>query len=78
MLIYVLTIIAMTFASLLFVFEPESNIPDWPTALWLTVVSMTGLGLLWVKGFRFHSAPVVVHRSFRGSPHKSLHTGLCH
>lgn len=44
MLIYVLTIIAMTFASLLFVFEPESNIPDWPTALWLTVVSMTGLG----------------------------------
>ena len=78
MLIYVLTIIAMTFASLLFVFEPESNIPDWPTALWLTVVSMTGLGLLWVKGFRFHSAPVVVHHSFRGSPHKSLHTGLCH
>lgn len=44
MLIYVLTIIAMTFASLLFVCEPESNIPDWPTALWLTVVSMTGLG----------------------------------
>lgn len=42
MLIYVLTIIAMTFASLLFVFEPKSNIPDWPTALWLTVVSMTG------------------------------------
>lgn len=44
MLIYVLTIIAMTFASLLFVCEPSSNIPDWPTALWLTIVSMTGLG----------------------------------
>ncbi len=44
MLIYVLTIIAITFASLLFVCEPSSNIPDWPTALWLTIVSMTGLG----------------------------------
>lgn len=44
MLIFVLTIMATTFASLFFVFEPRSNIPDWPTALWLTVVSMTGLG----------------------------------
>ena len=44
MLIFVLTIMATTFASLIFVFEPRSNIPDWPTSLWLTVVSMTGLG----------------------------------
>mmetsp|Transcript_6117 Transcript_6117/g.11202 ORF Transcript_6117/g.11202 Transcript_6117/m.11202 type:complete len:541 (-) Transcript_6117:105-1727(-) len=44
MLIFVLAIIALTFASILFAVEPRSNIADWGSALWLTVVSMTGLG----------------------------------
>ncbi|CAE7690929.1 Shal, partial [Symbiodinium microadriaticum] len=44
MLIFVLAIIALTFAAALFSVEPRSNIADWGSALWLTVVSMTGLG----------------------------------
>ena len=44
MLIFVLAIIALTFAGILFAVEPRTNINDWGTALWLTVVSMTGLG----------------------------------
>eukprot|EP00439_Symbiodinium_sp_Y106_P067315 s2562_g11.t1 len=44
MLIFVLAIIALTFAAVLFSVEPRSNIADWGSVLWLTVVSMTGLG----------------------------------
>lgn len=43
-LLYSLAVIAVVFAEIFYFVEPRSNIPDLPSALWFTMVTMTTVG----------------------------------
>jgi len=43
-LLYTLALIAVVFAEIIYFVEPRSNIPDLPSALWFTMVTMTTVG----------------------------------
>jgi len=44
LLLYILTVIVMIFASLIYVVEPRSNVDSLPKALWLTIVTVGTIG----------------------------------
>lgn len=43
-LLWTLMVAIMVFSTLIFWFEPRSNIPTWPTSIWLTIVTMSTVG----------------------------------
>lgn len=43
-LLYTLALIALTFASAIYMVEERSNVPSLPKAIWLTIVTMTTVG----------------------------------
>lgn len=43
-LLFMIALIALTFAALIYLVEPRDNIPSYPVACWLTIVTMTTIG----------------------------------
>lgn len=43
-LLYILMLLALIFSELIYFVEPRDNIPDLPTAIWFTIVTMTTVG----------------------------------